>query len=95
MRHHDIAVEEQLRSFINPVKGIENGKPGSIATLGEITGFRRRPEDILIAMIDSRSRGTSYEEPEPTESPIVKISRKRRRGHRSSEAKKRRSLRRY
>jgi hypothetical protein len=95
MRHHDNAVGEQLRSLICPIEGIENGKSGSRATLGEITGFRRRTEDILIDMIDRRAEESSYDNPEPIESPMKKSSHKQRRGHRSLEAQERRRLRRY
>ena len=48
MRRHDQAKNEQFRTLISPEPGLD----GTRATVSQITGFRRRPENIIIAMID-------------------------------------------
>jgi hypothetical protein len=56
MRHHDRAIDELLRTFISPEAGLAESLKKGEATFAQITGHRRRPEEIVIDMLDNRSR---------------------------------------
>jgi len=90
MRLFEIAVSEQLRGSINPIEGIGKASRLSIATPGQISGWRRRPENILIEMIDRQRSKSSHDN---NENPVKKSSRRRKRGPRSLEAIERRKIR--
>jgi hypothetical protein len=45
------AVDEQLRGLLCPEDGLEKTIRGKKATYQQITGYRRRPENILVGMI--------------------------------------------
>ncbi len=52
MRHHDRAVNEQLRTLISPEAGLTESQKGK-ATVSQITGNRRSAENIIIEMIEN------------------------------------------
>ena len=56
MRHHERAINEQLRTFISPEPGLAESQKQGSSTFAQKTGFRRRAENIMIAMIDNRAK---------------------------------------
>ncbi len=49
-------VAEQLQSFLRPEDGLEKKKRGTYATVQQLVGYRRRPENIMADMLDKMSR---------------------------------------
>ena len=67
---------DQLRSFISPEQKINGVQKKGNLTFGQMTGFRRNIETIIIGVIDQKAKnlGIVYKKEEP------KKTRKRRRG---------------
>lgn len=56
MYRDEDAVNEQLRSLICPVVGINSGKKDSVASYHEITGNRRRQDKLLSSQYDATKK---------------------------------------
>jgi hypothetical protein len=52
MHHRSRAISEQLRTLISPEPGLSESPNKGTVTFSQITGYRRRPENIMVTMID-------------------------------------------
>lgn len=73
------AIAEQIKSH-GPEEGLEDGRRGTIATCGQIAGYRRSTETVLIDMCDRIAKKRKALE---TQKAAAKHRRNRRRGPRS------------
>lgn len=49
-------VAEQLQSILRPEDGLEKKKRGTYATVQQLMGYRRHPENIMADMLDKMPR---------------------------------------
>ena len=86
------AVDEQLRSFLCPEDGLEKIIRGKCATRAQITGFRRKTENLFISAIpDVWEKEKQKDNSLPARFVIKKKNpHKHKRGHRSVQAMQKR-----